>query len=91
MGDRQPNKRAKSAAGDKPARPDVFAEFGLKAADFEVRSGFGLSFIAHQRIVWMSLTHRPSGRKVSGKIGTTKKGKDAQRELLLRILLRSFR
>jgi hypothetical protein len=69
----------------------VFAEFGLNPADFEVRAGFGLSFLAHQRIVWMSVTHWPTGRKVSGKIGTTKKGKDAQRDLLLRILLRSFR
>jgi hypothetical protein len=69
----------------------VFAEFGLNRADFEVRSGFGLSFLAHQRIVWMSVTHRPSGRAVSGKIGTTKKGKDAQHDRLLRILLQSFR
>ncbi len=87
MSDRRPRRRAKSLAGDRPARPDVFAEFGLNPADFEVRSGFGLSFIAHQRIVWMSVTHRPTGRKVAGKIGTTKRGKDAQREVLLRILL----
>ncbi len=91
MSDRRPRKRARSAAGRPPARPDPFAEFGLNCADFEVRSGFGLSFLAHQRIVWMSVTHLPSGRKVSGKIGTTKKGKDAQHDLLLRILLQSFR
>lgn len=91
MSDRRPRKRAKSASGNRPAKPDPFAEFGLNPADFEVRSGFGLSFLAHRRIVWMSVTHRLTGRKVSGKIGTTKKGKDSQHDLLLRILLRSFR
>jgi hypothetical protein len=91
MSDQRPKKRAKLAGGGRPTQPDAFAEFGLNRADFEVRSGFGLSFIAHQRIVWTSVTHRPTGRQVSGKIGTTKKGKDAQREALLRLLLRSFR
>jgi hypothetical protein len=91
MGDRRDRKRARRAAGDRPARPDPFAESGLDPADFEVDSGFGLSFLAHQRIVWMSVTHRPTGRKVSGKIGTTKKGKEAQHDQLLRFLLRSFR
>lgn len=91
MGDRQPRRRARSPTGVPPAGPDVFAEFGLNAHEFEVQSGFGLAFIAHQRIVWMSVTHRPTGRKVSGKIGTTKKGKDAQHDRLLHILLQSFR
>lgn len=88
MGDRRPKKRANT---DRPTKPDVFAEFGLNPTDFDVQSGFGLAFIAHQRIVWMSVTHRTTGRKVSGKIGTTKKGKDAQHDQLLRSLLQSFR
>ena len=91
MGDRRPKKRARSQTGDRSDGPDVFAEFGLNPSDFDVQSGFGLAFIAHQRIVWMSVTHRPTGRKVSGKIGTTKKGKDAQHDRLLRMLLESFR
>jgi hypothetical protein len=91
MGDRRPKKRAPHRTGDRPDRPDVFAEFGLKAADFEVHSGGGKSFLSGQRLVWMSVTHLPTGRKVTGKIGTTKKGAERQHDVLLRLLLRYFR
>jgi hypothetical protein len=91
MGDRRPKKRPKKQTGDQPARPDVFAECGLNYADFDVASGGGKSFLSGQRIVWMTVTHRPTGRTVSGKIGTTKKGADRQHDALLRELLRSFR
>lgn len=91
MGDRRPKKRAKRQAGDRPAGTDVFAECGLNAADFEVHSGGGKSFLSGQRIVWMTVKHLPTGRTVSGKIGTTKKEACHQREALLRTLLRSFR
>lgn len=87
MGSRRPGKRAGQPSG---GGPDVFAELGLDAADFDVQSGRGKSFLSGQRIVFMSVTHRPTGRKVSGKIGTTKKGADRQRDVLLRTLLRSF-
>lgn len=90
MGDRRPKKRATSHSADRPGGPDVFAECGLNAADFEVQSGGGKSFLSGQRIVWMTVTHRPTGRKASGKIGTTKKGAGRQRDVLLRCLLRSF-
>jgi hypothetical protein len=90
MGDRRPPKRSRHKLTN-PARPDVFAECGLDRADFVVVSGGGKSFLANQRIVWMRLTHRPSGRTASGKIGTTKKGYDRSHDELLRILLRSFR
>jgi len=69
----------------------VFAECGLAAPDFEVEYGSGKSFLSGQRIVWMRVKHRPSGRAVSGKIGTTKKGVDQQHNELMRVLLRSFR
>jgi hypothetical protein len=68
----------------------VFAECGLEAADFEVRAGRGKSFLSGQRLVLMTVTHRPSGRKVSGQIGTGKRTAEHQREVLLRLLLRSF-
>jgi hypothetical protein len=91
VGDRRPKKRAKPPPGDRPARRDPFAECGLNAANFEVSSGRGKSFLSGQRIVWMAVTHRPTGRKVSGKIGTTKRGAGSQQDVLLRYLLRSFR
>jgi hypothetical protein len=89
MGDRRPKKRVRAA--DPPARPDVFAECGLSYADFDVQSGRGKSFLSGQRVVFMTVTHLPTGRTVSGKIGTTKKGADRQHDELLRSLLRSFR
>ena len=91
MSDRRPKKRAKSSPADKPTGSDMFAAFGLAAADFEVKSGGGKSFLAGQRIVWMTVRHRSSGRTVSGKIGTTKRGAERQHDELLRVLLRSFR
>jgi hypothetical protein len=91
MGDRRPKKRAKGGPAEPAAGPDVYEEFGLTAADFEVNSGGGKSFLSGQRIVWMTVRHRPTGRTVSGKIGTTKKGAGRQETELLRILLQSFR
>jgi hypothetical protein len=90
MGDRHPKKRDRQQPSGRPLRGDVFAEYGLSHADFYVESGRGKSFLSGQRIVWMTVKHLPSGRKVSGKIGTTKKGADQQRDELLRILLQSF-
>ncbi len=88
MGDRRPNQRSPKP----PTTPrDVFAECGLVAAEFEVESGGGQSFLNKERLVGMTVTHRPSGRKVSGKIGTTKRGSGRQADVLLRSLLRSFR
>lgn len=89
MGDRRPKKRVKAAA--EPSRPDVFAEFGLTAAEFEVDAGKGQGAITKQHIVWMHVRHKASGRVVSGKIGSTKKGYDRQHDELLRALLQSFR
>jgi hypothetical protein len=91
MGDRRPKKRSKPTPVEGSGGPDVFAEFGLSYADFDVDYGGGKSFLSGQRIVFMTVRHRVSGRTVSGKIGTTKKGKDRQRDELLRVLLRSFR
>jgi hypothetical protein len=91
MGDRRPKKRAKLRHSERPPRRDVFAECGLNAADFVVQSGGGKSFLSGQRFVLMTVTHRPTGRKVSGKIGTTKRGAGSQQDVLLRELLRSFR
>jgi hypothetical protein len=91
MGDRRPKKRDRTQPSSQPPRRDVFAEYGLSHADFDVESGRGKSFLSGQRIVWMTIKHLPSGRSVSGKIGTTKKGADLQRDELLRILLQSFR
>jgi hypothetical protein len=69
----------------------VFADCDLNAAEFDVKSGGGKSFLSGQRLVWMTVTHRPSGRKVSGKIGTAKRAADRQHDVLLRYLLQSFR
>ncbi len=91
MGDRHPKKRAKPLPADEPAGSDVFAEFGLSHADFDVDYGRGKSFLSGQRIVFMTVRHRSSGRTVSGKIGTTKWAADRQRDELLRVLLPSFR
>ena len=91
MGDRRPKRRTKHQATARPSGPDVFAEFGLSAADFEIESGGGKSVISGQRIVWMIVRHRVTGRTTKGKIGTTKKGAAQQYDVLLRILLRSFR
>jgi hypothetical protein len=90
MGDRRPKKRAKPPAPDEPAGADVFAAFGLAAADFEVETGGGKSFLSGQRIVWMTVRHRATGRIVSGKIGTTKRDAERQHDELLRTLLGSF-
>ena len=90
MGDRRPKKRSTHRSNDRPARPDVFADCALNAADFDVQSGGGKSFLSGQRIVWMTVTHLPTGRKVSGKVDTTKKGAPRQEDMLLRSLLRSF-
>jgi hypothetical protein len=89
MGDRRPKRRATPAAV--PARPDVFAEYAMDATEFEVESGKGQGAITKQHIVWMRVRHKASGRVVSGKIGSTKKGFDRQHDELLRALLRSFR
>lgn len=91
MGDRRPKKEATSRVGDRPSEPDVFAEFGLDAAEFDVESGRGKSILSGQRLVWMTVTHRPSGRKVSGKIGTSKRDAARQCKVLLRELLAPFR
>lgn len=91
MGDRRPKKRAARTTSDPPVSQDVFASCGLISADFDVASGGGKSFLSSQRVVWMTVTHRPTGRKVSGKIGTTKKNADRQHDELLRTLLRTFR
>lgn len=91
MGDRRPKKRYPRGACQGRNTGDVFAELGLNPADFEIQSGGGKSFLSKSRLVWMSVTHRPTGRKVEGKIGTTKKGADRQHDALLRELLRSFR
>jgi hypothetical protein len=88
MGSRRARKQTAQPSG---GGPDVFAELGLDSSDFDVQSGGGKSFLSGQRIVWMTVTHRPTGRKVSGKIGTTKRGADRQHDVLLRTLLRSFR
>jgi hypothetical protein len=89
MGDRRQKKRVKAAA--EPSRPDVFAEYRLNAAEFDVDWGKGQGAITKQHIVYMHIRHIPSGRVVSGKIGTTKKGAESQRDKLLRTLLQSFR
>lgn len=92
MGDRRPKKRKRPATGDsRPGGTDPFAEAGLDYADFDVQAGGGKSFLSGQRVVWMTVTHLPTGRRVSGKVGTTKKGAARQEDALLRELLRSFR
>ena len=88
MGDRRSKKRAGPAEGQ--TGPDVFAEFGLSCADFDMDDGGGKSFLSGHRIVYMTVRHRASGRTVSGKITTTKRGTDRQRDELLRTLLRSI-
>jgi hypothetical protein len=90
MGERRPKKRYPRGPIS-PSVQDVFAACGLNAADFEVQYGGGKSFLSKQRLVWMTVTHRPTGRKVSGKIGTLKRRADHQRNVLLRELLQSFR
>ncbi|MBY0227686.1 MAG: hypothetical protein K2W96_00255 [Gemmataceae bacterium] len=88
MGDRRPKKRSRAA---KPSAPrDVFAGFGLDAAEFLVRALDGMAFPSHQRFVKVSVKHLPTGRVVSAAVEATKKGKDRQREALLRRLLQSF-
>ncbi|MDB5388550.1 MAG: hypothetical protein JWM11_4196 [Planctomycetaceae bacterium] len=89
MGDRRSKKRGGPPA-ERQAGPDVFAEFGLSCADFDVDYGGGKSFLSGQRIVYMTVRHRASGRTASGKIGTTKRDADHQRDELLCTLLRSF-
>jgi len=91
MGHRRQKKRARPQYHNQLTRRDVFAECGLNAGDFEVESGRGKSFLSGQRLVWMTVTHRATGRKVSGKIGTLKREADRQEDVLLRYLLRSFR
>ena len=91
MGDRRPKNRAGHRSGDPPMTPDVFAECGLNEAEFEVIFGRGKSFLSGQRLVFMAVTHRPTGRKVSGTIGTGKKKWARQHDVLLRELLQSFR
>jgi len=91
VGDRKPRGRTKSPTAGRPPGSDVFALYGLSASDFEVESGGGKSFLSKQRLVWMTVKHRATGRTVSGKIGTTKKGADRQHDELLRVLLGSFR
>ena len=89
VGDRRSKKRA-GPSTEGQTGPDVFSEFGLSCVDFDVDCGGGKSFLSGQRIVYMTVRHRASGRTVSGKIGTTKRGTARQRDQLLRTLLRSF-
>lgn len=91
MGKRRSKGKARLHATQPASTPSVFAEFHLVESEFEIESGFGKSFLANQRIVWMTIRHRPSGRTVKGKIGTTKKGGGKDHDELLRYLLKSFR
>ena len=43
--DRRPNKRANPPPEEQSCLPDVFAEFGLSLADFDVEDGGGKSFL----------------------------------------------
>lgn len=72
MSHRRPKKRRSHRSGP-PDGPDVFAECGLNAKDFAVELGGGKSILSGHRLVWMTLTNLPTGRKVSGKISTLKR------------------
>ncbi len=92
MGDRRHKKRTKTGANGKASEESLaFMEYGLSEANFDIQFGGGKSAISGQRLLWMEITQRSTGKKASGKVGTTKKGSDRQRVALLRSLLKTFR
>lgn len=89
MGDKRKKRVAGAPKTDPVAR--IFAELNLQPSDFEIRSGQGKSFLSGQRLIWMEVTERKTGRRHSGKSGTSKKATDIQTQKLLRQLLSEFR
>ncbi len=92
MGDRRPKSKNRSNAEslEGSTLSDVFADLSLRPGDFKVESGRGKSFLSGQRIVWITVSHLPSGRQVSGKRNTTKKGAERETMNLLKSLLESL-
>ena len=66
----------------------LFASLSLRSDDFVVEWGRGKSMLSQQRIVWVKVRHKPSGRAVEGKISTSKKKYDIKRQELRELLLK---
>lgn len=92
MGDRRNERknRPNPESYEDSLTSSVFTDLRLRSDDFKIESGRGKTFLSGQRIVWITLTHLPTGRKVSGKTNTTKKGAERATVKLLRSLLESF-
>lgn len=90
MSRRRRRTRSRRQAAAPVGDADLFSEVGVAEDDFDVVSGTGKSLLAGQRIVWMKITQRSTGKQVSGRIGTTKRAADTQRRELLRSLLKKF-
>jgi len=87
MGSKRSKSKQEPKSPDQTPEQKIFAELSLTEHDFEIDCGGGKSFLNQQRIIWMKIRHKPSGKSVDAKRPTSKNGFDGQRLQLMRELL----